>query len=94
MTNLPGRRFTLIGDSGELDPEVFSQLRAERPEQVLKIVIRDVVDARRNAPERLRAVDSNGDFQRDLAEENFGDSCLSFTSPGSGSHANQTVFLE
>ena len=57
MTNLPGRRFTLIGDSGELDPEVFSQLRAERPEQVLKIVIRDVVDARRNAPERLRAVD-------------------------------------
>ena len=24
MKHLPGRRFTLIGDSGELDPEVFT----------------------------------------------------------------------
>ncbi len=57
MKHLPGRRFTLIGDSGELDPEVFTALRDERPEQVEKIVIRDVVDARRIAPERFRHVD-------------------------------------
>lgn len=37
---------------------------------------------------------SDGDFQGDLAEENFGDSRLSPTGPGSGVHANQTVFLE
>jgi phosphatidate phosphatase APP1 len=57
MENLPGRKFTLIGDSGELDPEVFTQLREERPAQVSKILIRDIVDARRNAPDRLLKVD-------------------------------------
>jgi phosphatidate phosphatase APP1 len=57
MQNLPRRKFTLIGDSGELDPEVFTQLREMRGNQVEKIVIRDVVNARASAPERLRAVD-------------------------------------
>jgi phosphatidate phosphatase APP1 len=57
MDNLPRRTFTLIGDSGEFDPEVFTELREMRGAQVEKIVIRDVVDARRRAPERLRAVD-------------------------------------
>lgn len=57
MENLPGRRFTLIGDSGELDPEVFTEVREARGEQVEKIIIRDVVNARSNAPDRLRAVD-------------------------------------
>jgi phosphatidate phosphatase APP1 len=57
MTNLPGRKFTLIGDSGELDPEVFTHIRGERPEQVEKIIIRDVVNARERNRERLAAVD-------------------------------------
>jgi phosphatidate phosphatase APP1 len=57
MDNLPRRTFTLIGDSGELDPEVFTELRKTRGAQIGKIVIRDVVDARRQAPERLHAVD-------------------------------------
>ncbi|MDT7602199.1 MAG: hypothetical protein QOF61_196 [Acidobacteriota bacterium] len=58
MNNLPERVFTLIGDSGELDPEVFTEIRAQRPaKQVEKIVIRDVVGARTSAPDRLRAVD-------------------------------------
>ena len=57
MDNLPGRTFTLIGDSGELDPEVFTHLRRERPRQVEKIIIRDVVGARAGAPERLLGVD-------------------------------------
>jgi phosphatidate phosphatase APP1 len=57
MKHLPERRFTLIGDSGELDPEVFTLLRQERPDQVEKIIIRDVVGARTNAPERLQHVD-------------------------------------
>jgi phosphatidate phosphatase APP1 len=57
MDTLPHRTFTLVGDSGELDPEVFTELRETRGAQVEKIVIRDVVDARRQAPARLRAVD-------------------------------------
>lgn len=57
MGNLPRRKFTLIGDSGELDPEVFTELRQTHGAQIEKIVIRDVVDARHQAPERLRVVD-------------------------------------
>jgi len=57
IRNLPGRTFTLIGDSGELDPEVFSQVKADFPGRVAKIIIRDVVGARASAPERLRDVD-------------------------------------
>ena len=57
IRNLPGRTFTLIGDSGELDPEVFSQVKADFPGHVARIIIRDVVGARASAPERLRDVD-------------------------------------
>ena len=57
MDNLPARKFTLIGDSGELDPEVFTHVREHRPKQVEKIIIRDVVGAKANDPGRLRAVD-------------------------------------
>ena len=42
MHRLPGRRFVLIGDSGELDPEVFAEIRGLFPTQVKRIVIRDV----------------------------------------------------
>lgn len=55
MRHLPRRKFILIGDSGELDPEVFSEIRATFPAQVEKIVIRDVVGAR--ATGRLDAID-------------------------------------
>jgi phosphatidate phosphatase APP1 len=55
--NLPERTFTLIGDSGELDPEVFAELKRTHSRQVEKIIIRDVVAARETAPERLREVD-------------------------------------
>ena len=57
MDNLRHRQFTLIGDSGELDPEVFTELRKTRGAQIEKMVIRDVVDARHHAPQRLHAVD-------------------------------------
>jgi len=57
MKNLPKRTFTLIGDSGEFDPEVFTTLKKAYHDQVEKIIIRDVVAARTNTPERLREVD-------------------------------------
>jgi len=57
MDNLRHRQFTLIGDSGELDPEVFTELRKTRGTQVEEIIIRNVVDARHPAPQRLQAVD-------------------------------------
>ena len=38
----PGRRFVLVGDSGERDPEVYGRLTREVPAQVVHIFIRDV----------------------------------------------------
>ncbi|HEX8495209.1 MAG TPA: phosphatase domain-containing protein [Pyrinomonadaceae bacterium] len=57
MSRLRKRRFILIGDSGELDPEVFSAIKRLFHEQVEKIIIRDVVEAKINAPHRLVDVD-------------------------------------
>jgi phosphatidate phosphatase APP1 len=48
MVNLPRRKFILIGDSGEMDPEVFLALNRMfgNREQVEKIIIRDVLGER------------------------------------------------
>jgi len=44
MERFPGRKFILIGDSGEIDPEVYRAIRDKHPEQVQEIWIRDVVN--------------------------------------------------
>ena len=38
----PKRRFVLVGDSGEKDPEVYGALARKYPDRVLRIYIRDV----------------------------------------------------
>jgi phosphatidate phosphatase APP1 len=40
----PQRRFLLVGDSGEQDPEIYGQIAREFPNQVVRIYIRDVTD--------------------------------------------------
>ncbi len=42
LTMYPKRRFLLLGDSGEKDPEVYVQIRKEYPKQVVAIYIRAV----------------------------------------------------
>lgn len=42
FTTLPQRRFFLIGDSGQKDPEVYGIIARRYPGQVEKIIIRDV----------------------------------------------------
>lgn len=44
MRDFPGRRFTLVGDSGERDPEVYAAVARRRPEQVASVFIRRVPD--------------------------------------------------
>jgi phosphatidate phosphatase APP1 len=39
---LPGRRFVLVGDSGEQDPEVYGGIARNHPGQVAAIFIRNV----------------------------------------------------
>jgi len=38
----PGRKFILVGDSGEEDPEVYSAITKKYPEQILRVYIRSV----------------------------------------------------
>ncbi|MGI9176597.1 MAG: phosphatidate phosphatase App1 family protein [Pirellulales bacterium] len=42
MDDFPARRFVLVGDSGERDPEVYVSVARRRPEQVAGIIIREV----------------------------------------------------
>ncbi len=38
----PQRKFVLIGDSGEHDPEIYAQMARKFPDQITKILIRDL----------------------------------------------------
>ncbi len=42
VRRFPKRRFILVGDSGEKDPEVYGATARKFPEQILRILIRDV----------------------------------------------------
>ena len=42
LARFPNRRFVLVGDSGELDPEIYGRLARQFPNQVTQILIRDV----------------------------------------------------
>ncbi len=44
MADFPARRFVLVGDSGERDPEVYADVARRRPEQVAGVLIRRVLD--------------------------------------------------
>jgi hypothetical protein len=57
LETFPERQFILIGDSGEKDPEIYSAIRDQYPEQIKKIIIRDVVNARELNPERLSGME-------------------------------------
>lgn len=42
LDDFPGRRFLLVGDSGERDPEIYASIARRRPQQVAGIWIREV----------------------------------------------------
>ncbi|MFY9622420.1 MAG: phosphatase domain-containing protein [Pyrinomonadaceae bacterium] len=44
MDKFPERKFILVGDSGEIDPEVYNEIRKNRPAQVQEIRIRDLIN--------------------------------------------------
>jgi phosphatidate phosphatase APP1 len=45
----PDKPFVLVGDSGQLDPEVYARIVASHPGRVLTVMIRDVTDSARRA---------------------------------------------
>jgi len=42
LKEFPKRRFVLVGDSGERDPEIYAALAREHPQQIVRILIRDL----------------------------------------------------
>lgn len=50
MATFPRRRFILVGDSGERDPEVYGRIAEKHPDQVLRIYIRDVTGQAAQSP--------------------------------------------
>jgi hypothetical protein len=44
LKRFPNRRFVLVGDSGEKDPEIYATLARKFPKQVTRILIRDVTN--------------------------------------------------
>lgn len=53
LRTYPNMKFILIGDSGQKDPEIFTQVVRDYKERVLCIYIRDVTDAKREAAVQL-----------------------------------------
>lgn len=56
MKDFPSRKFLLLGDSGEMDPEVYRKIQETFPEQVQEVLIRDVVNAKELQPDRLKGM--------------------------------------
>jgi Uncharacterized conserved protein (DUF2183) len=56
MRRFPGRKFVLVGDSGEKDPEVYQAIKKAFSEQVLEIWIRDVSNDRVSNRSRLEGM--------------------------------------
>ncbi|KAF9545416.1 hypothetical protein EC957_010946 [Mortierella hygrophila] len=46
LLDFPGRKFILVGDSGEIDMEIYTDMAVEFPEQVFRIFIRDITSAK------------------------------------------------
>ena len=58
MNSFPGREFILVGDSGELDVEVYRRIKTLFPDRVREIWIRDVVNDEAVNSFRLQGVDT------------------------------------
>ncbi|KAG0045816.1 hypothetical protein BGZ83_008954 [Gryganskiella cystojenkinii] len=53
LMDFPERKFILVGDSGEIDMEIYTEMALEHPGQVVKIFIRDLSRPRARAAESL-----------------------------------------
>ena len=70
ISDFPEREFVLVGDSGEMDPEIFAEVRKAFPQQVREIFIRDVNETAQNQPERvagMRIIPAGAEDQANLS---------------------------
>lgn len=64
LAKFPGRRFLLVGDSGEADPEVYGEVARRHAGQIVRILIRDVTGEAESAARYQSAF-------RDVAREKW-----------------------
>jgi len=64
LKDFPGRRFVLVGDSGEQDPEIYGELARAHPTQIVAIMIRDASGEPTDSPRFAQAM-------RDLPRERW-----------------------
>jgi len=57
LSHFPNRRFILVGDSGEYDPEIFNDIRSRHLNRIAAIKIRDVLDDTAEHAMRLKNMD-------------------------------------
>lgn len=55
LRTYPERRFVLVGDSGEEDPEVYGEMARRYPQQVMRVYIRNVTGESRQSERLLTA---------------------------------------
>ena len=55
LKRFPNRRFVLVGDSGERDPEIYATLGRKYPQQILRIFIRDTTNEPFDSPRYRKA---------------------------------------
>jgi phosphatidate phosphatase APP1 len=61
LRRYPARRFVLVGDSGERDPEIYADIARTSPGRVLRVLVREAPGADNSRARFLRAFDGVGE---------------------------------
>ena len=69
IERFPQRKFILIGDSGEKDPEVYSEIASRYKDRIKYIFIRDVGLIDLNSPRRKSVIEKAGDVHMVIFKE-------------------------
>ncbi|KAI8089935.1 uncharacterized protein BX664DRAFT_365708 [Halteromyces radiatus] len=89
LQDFPQRKFILVGDSGEIDPEIYSKIYHQFPDQVIKIFIHDVTSERAMHADRQAASRSDS-FYDGIKKFMAGDPTSSSSSSTAWSSSSQS----
>lgn len=56
LREFPQRRFMLVGDTSEQDPEIYGEIARRYPAQIERILLRNTTDEQRGTPRMMRAM--------------------------------------
>jgi len=87
ISSFPERKFILVGDSGEQDPEIYAEFLRDYPQQVIGVFIRGVRQETVHDPRLQRTFDGLPADRWDTfqAAEDLSEKLLKLVLPGEGS---------